>query len=98
MPTELATNLVQPVTKPDEPPVLALKVAPLEAVKPTGETVAITEVVETPPVQTAAAVQTPEPAKSMPNTASFLPLLGLIGLLSLIAAVALWGFPRRHAH
>jgi hypothetical protein len=91
MPTELATNLTLPVAKADEPPVIALKAAPLEAVKPTGEVVAITEVVEAPPVQTAAA----EPEKSLPKTASPLPLLGLIGLLSLGAGFALWGFPKR---
>jgi hypothetical protein len=91
MPTELATNLTLPVAKADEPPVIALKEAPLEAVKPTGEVVAITEVVEAPPVQTAAAA----PEKSLPKTASPLPLLGLIGLLSLGAGFALLGFPKR---
>jgi hypothetical protein len=91
MPTELETNLTLPVTKIDEPPVVALLEAPLEAVKPTGEAVSITEVVEAPPVQTAAA---PEPEK-LPKTASLLPLVGLIGLLSLGAGFALLGFPTR---
>ena len=91
MPTELAANLTVPVTSADEPPVVALKEAPLEAVKPTGETVAITEVVEAPPVQTASA----EPEKRLPKTASLLPLLGLIGFLSLGAGFALSGFPKR---
>jgi len=95
MPTELATNLTQPVTKADEPPVIALKEAPIEAVKPTGETVAISEVVEAPPVQLAAAAQPQEPEKSLPKTASPLPLLGLIGLLSLGAGFALWRLPKR---
>jgi hypothetical protein len=92
MPTELATNLTLPVASADEPPVIALKTAPIEAVKPTGEVVAMTEVVEAPPVQTAAAA---EPEKSLPKTASPLPLLGLIGLLSLGAGFALLGFPKR---
>jgi len=95
MPTELETNLTMPVTKADEPPVIALIEAPLEAVMPTGETVAITEVVEAPPVQAAAAVQTPEPEKRLPKTASLLPLAGLIGLLSLFAGFALWRLPKR---
>ena len=97
MPTELETNLTLPVTKADEPPVIALIEAPLEAVMPTGETVAITEVVEAPPVQTAEAVQTttPEPEKRLPKTASRLPLVGLIGLLSLGAGFALWRLPKR---
>jgi len=106
MPTELETNIIQPVASADEPPVIALKAAPIEAVKPTGESIAMTEVVETPPVQAAAevvktppvetaAVTTPEPEKSLPKTASPLPLLGLVGLLSLGAGFALLGFPKR---
>jgi len=94
MPTELATNLTQPITKADEPPVIALAEAPLEAVKPTGEAVAITEVVEAPPVETAA-MQTPEPEERLPKTASLLPLVGLIGLLSLFAGFGLWIFSKR---
>jgi len=93
MPTELATNLTLPVAKVDEPAVIALKEAPIEAVKPTGEVIPIAEVVEAPPVQTAAA----EPEKTLPKTASLLPLLGLIGLLSLGAGLALSGFPKRAA-
>jgi len=95
MPTELASNLTQPVASADEPPVVALKEAPIEAVKPTGEVVPVAEVVEAPPVQTAAAVQTAEPEKTLPKTASPLALLGLIGLVSLGAGFALLRFPRR---
>ena len=62
-------------------PVEALKTAPVIAVKPTGEEVAVTEVVEAPPVEVAAA-ETPAPA-TLPQTASHLPLVALIGLLSL---------------
>ncbi len=69
MPTELAAA-----------PVEALKTAPIEAVKPTGEVVALAEVVQPPPVQE---------AKLLPQTASSLPLVGLIGLLSLSAGAAL---------
>jgi hypothetical protein len=97
MPTELETNIVQPVATADEPPVIALKAAPIEAIKPSGESIAMTEVVETPPVETAAVAPTPEPEKSMPMTASSLPLLGLVGLLSLGAGIALLGFPKRSA-
>jgi hypothetical protein len=88
MPTELASTLVEPVKSADEAPVIALKEAPIEAVKPTGEVVAMTEVVEPPPVQTAA-VQSMEPDQSLPKTASPLPLLGLIGLLSLTGGAGL---------
>jgi hypothetical protein len=86
MPTELETDIVAPIKSADEAPVIALKEAPIEAVNPSGETVAMTEVVEPPPVETAA-VQSTE--KSLPKTASQLPLLGLIGLLSIAAGLGL---------
>ena len=93
MPSELATNLTMPIASLDEPPVIALKEAPIEAVKPTGEVVPIAEVVEAPPVK-AATAQTPEPEKRLPKTGSLLPLVGLIGLLSLFAGFALWRFQK----
>ena len=64
-------------------PVEALETAPVVAVKPTGEEVQVAQVVEPPPP-----VQMAE-AKSLPKTASTLPLVGLIGLLSLGIGVAL---------
>jgi LPXTG-motif cell wall-anchored protein len=84
MPEELAPMLVTPVKSADEPPVAALIAAPIEAVKPTGEVVAMNEVVEPPPVEIAEA--TP---RSLPKTASSMPLLGLIGLISIIAGLGL---------
>jgi len=88
MPAELATYITTPVKSADEAPVVALKEAPVTAVKPTGEEVDVAEVVESPPVQTAAV---------MPKTAGPLPLLGLIGLLSLGAGIALSAFRKRSA-
>lgn len=73
IPDEVAPNIVVPVRTASEPPVIALKEAPVMAVKPTGEIVPIAEVVVAPPVQTA----------SLPKTAGTLPLMALIGLLSL---------------
>ena len=89
IPAELAPNIVAPVKSLDEPPVVALKQAPIRAVTPRGEDVEIAQVVERPPVQTAAA--------RLPQTASTLPLLGLIGLLSLGAGFALSVFSKRTA-
>lgn len=62
-------------------PIDALKTAPVEAIKPTGEEVELAQVVEAPPVTT---------AKSLPQTASPLPLMGLMGLLLLGGGFALW--------
>jgi hypothetical protein len=79
IPDELAANIAAPVEKATEPPVIALEKAPVLAVEPTGETVPLAEVVETPPVQTA----------SLPKTASELPLLALMGILLLGAGFSL---------
>jgi hypothetical protein len=78
-------------------PIEALKTAPVEAVKPTGEEVKVAEVVELPPEVAAAKpveVAAAKPvevaaAQSLPQTASTLPLVGLIGLLSLGAGIGL---------
>jgi hypothetical protein len=88
MPAELAPMLVEPIKTADEPPVIALKEAPVEAVKPTGEVVAMTEVVEPPPVETAE-MQPTEATKSLPKTASPVPLMGLIGFLSIATGLGL---------
>jgi hypothetical protein len=71
IPDEVAENIVTPAATATETPVIALKEAPVKAVQPTGEEVAITEVVTPPPVQVAA----------LPKTASNLPLLALMGCL-----------------
>jgi hypothetical protein len=74
IPDAVAPNIVAPVRTATEPPVIALKEVPIMAVRPTGEDVAIAEVVEAPPMQTAA---------HLPKTASDLPLMAMIGLLCL---------------
>jgi hypothetical protein len=71
IPDDIATNYVVPIAAPTDPPAVALKEAPIKAVKPTGETVEIAEVVVPPPVQTA----------RLPKTASDLPFLAMIGFL-----------------
>jgi LPXTG-motif cell wall-anchored protein len=97
---ELAKIVNEPVlaTPIDLPaPVEALKTAPVIAVKPTGEEVAVTEVVEAPPVEVAnaeAPPATPTPA-TLPQTASHLPLVALIGLLSLGASLGLLFLAKR---
>jgi hypothetical protein len=86
--------LATPVELPA--PVETLKTAPIIAVKPTGEEVEVTEVIQTPPAEVAA-VETPAPVAALPQTASPLPLVGLIGLLSLGAGLTLWSFSKRAA-
>jgi hypothetical protein len=80
IPDEVAPYIVAPIKEATEAPVIALKQAPIMAVKPTGEIVAVTEVVAPPPVQTAA---------KLPKTASELPLVALMGFLCLGIGVSL---------
>lgn len=70
MPTDLADNTTKPAASVQEPQVAALQQAPLKAQQPTEEV----EIAE---------VFSPIPPTTLPQTASSLPLVGLIGLLSL---------------
>jgi len=84
---ELAKVYQQPILYiPDEiaaqPPLVALKAAPVRAVTPVGEDVPLAQVVEAPPLQLA----------SLPRTAGTLPLFGLIGLLSMAVGLSLKRF------
>jgi hypothetical protein len=81
---ELAKISNQPVlyTPVEVATVEDLQTAPIAAVNPTGEEIPVAEVVRTPPVEVAKA----EEAKTLPQTASYLPLLACFGLLSLGAA------------
>jgi hypothetical protein len=71
-----------------EPVVVQLKQVPVLAVKPTGEEVAVAEVVTAPPAETLVATND-APAAELPSTASPMPLIGLFGLLALGAAFGL---------
>jgi hypothetical protein len=79
IPEEVAPNIVAPAPTPTAPTVIALKEAPVAAVTPAGADIAVAQVVEPPPVQTAAV---------LPKTASSLPFVALIGLFCL--GVGLW--------
>src|SRR6185312_9573421 len=96
MPSELAPNLVLSVKSVNEPPVVVLRGAQVTAVKPTGEEVAIAEFLELPPLQTTSLLK-PDVVKSLPKTASLLPLVGLIGCLALGMNMVLWVMRKRSA-
>ncbi|MGA3325683.1 MAG: hypothetical protein ABSF45_14525 [Terriglobia bacterium] len=94
---ELAKIVNEPVlATPIELPAPAetLATAPVVAITPAGEEVAVTEVVTPPPTEVAAA-ETPAPAAALPQTASHLPLVGLIGLMSLGASLGLLFISKR---
>ncbi len=71
-----------------EPVIVQLKQVPVLAVQPTGEDVAVAEVVSAPPAETLVA-SNDAPAAELPKTASPMPLIGLFGLLALGAAFGL---------
>ena len=79
---ELAKIVNEPVlyTPVEVATVEDLQTAPIAAVTPTGEEAPLAEVVEAPPPEEVAE------AKTLPQTASYLPLLACFGLLSLGAA------------
>jgi len=95
---ELAKETNEPVLATslalDTAPVEALKTAPVEAVAPTGEPVAMAQVVEAPPAA-AAEPTTVASADPLPKTASPLSLIALIGLLMIGAGFAVSAFSKR---
>jgi hypothetical protein len=91
-PVEIEPEVIEPIKSADEPVVVTLKEAPVMAIKPTGEEVAMTEVVTTPPEKelVAEAVAPVEATEAtLPQGASPLPLIALAGLLALGGAWAL---------
>jgi hypothetical protein len=70
------------------------------AIKPTGEEVQLAQVVTPPPAQTEVATAAPASTvaeKTLPATASPLPLIGLFGLLALGGGLSLWAVRKRAA-
>ena len=95
-PVEIPLEVAQPIKTADEPVVVQLKQAPVLAIKPTGEEVELAQVVTPPPDQTQVAdAGAPANNRTLPKTASPLPLIGLFGLLLLGGAVTLRFVERR---
>lgn len=91
---ENAPVLATPIELTPETPVEVLKTAPVVAVKPTGEEVPVAEVVQAPPPAQPVAA---EPVAELPNTASPMPLVGLLGLLSLGVGLVISRISKRSA-
>jgi hypothetical protein len=96
--TELAKITHEPVLATpidlSSTPLEALKTAPVEAVAPSGETLEVAKVVDPPPAAAPVALRSVA-VKTLPQTASPLPAVGLIGLLSLITGFGLWMYFNR---
>lgn len=94
------TELQVEVAKPDAPEVVAvLRQAPVLAVKPTGETVELAQVIQTTPPPAVAVAAAPPPAQvavnRLPDTASQLPLIAMCGLLALVGALTIRSLSKR---
>src|SRR5438105_3617795 len=79
IPDEVAPNIIASIASATERPVIVLREVPIRAIRPTGEDVAVTEVVVPPPVQTA----------GLPKTASELPLVTLMGFICVGLSISL---------
>lgn len=82
--------LAIPIELTPETPVETLKTVPIVAVAPTGQEIPLAEVVQAPPPEAA-----PVAAEELPQTASPMPLLGLLGLLSLGTGLVFRGISKR---
>ena len=86
---DLPLEVTEPIRTIDEPAVAQLKEAPVAAIEPSGEEVALSREVTPIPAEPLVAPVT------LPSTASDLPLIGLFGLMTLCAAFALGAFTKR---
>ena len=91
---EIPAEVAEPVKSVDAPVVVELKRAPIMAIKPTGEEVQLAEVITAPPALTEVAMA-PAAETKLPDTASTLPLFGLLGLAALGGAFAVRTAARR---
>jgi hypothetical protein len=80
-PAELPLEVTEPIKSADAPFIVEMKRVPIMAIKPSGEEVQLAEVVTPPPTAEVAVASAPE--KTLPATASPLPLIALLGLLAL---------------
>lgn len=86
-PVDLPVEVAEPIKSAAEPVVAELKQAPIMAIQPTGEEVELAQVVTPPPViEEQAATPAPATERALPDTASSLPLVGLLGLIALAGA------------
>ena len=89
-PAELPLEIAEPIKSADEPVVAQLRAAPIMAAQPTGEEVQLAEVVTPPPpVEVIADAAPVVVEKTLPSTASLLPLMALFGLMMLGGAMVL---------
>jgi hypothetical protein len=86
---DIPLEVAEPAKLADAPVVEELKRAPIMAIQPSGEEVQLAQVITPPPAETQVAETQVATARTLPDTASSLPLIALFGLLALGGAFAL---------
>jgi hypothetical protein len=87
---EIPLEVAKPIKTADEAVVVQLKQVPVRAIQPTGEEVELAQVVTPPPAEVEVA-----DTRTLPKTASPLPLIALFGLVFLGGALTLRFTERR---
>jgi hypothetical protein len=87
-PAAIEQEVTEPIQSATEPRVVELHQAPVRAIRPTGEEVELAQVVTPPPAEEPVLIAQSRP-ETLPDTGSFLPLVGLFGLLALGGATVL---------
>ena len=77
-------EVAEPIKTADAPVVVQMKAAPVMAIQPSGDQVAMLEVVTPPP-----AMDTSASAATLPATAGSLPLIAMLGMIALGGALTL---------
>jgi hypothetical protein len=90
---EIPAEVAEPIKSANEPVVVELNRAPIRAVQPTGEEVQLAQVVTPPPAEELQASAVP--VRTLPDTSSTLPLMGLFGLMALGAGFAVRSAAKR---
>jgi hypothetical protein len=94
IPVEIPVEVAEPAHLTAAPVMAEMKRAPIMAIQPTGEEVQLAAVVTPPPAEVEVAAA-PAPVTTLPDTASNLPLIGLLGLMALGAAFAVRSIAKR---
>jgi hypothetical protein len=92
---DLPLEMTEPIKTVDAPVVVTLRTTPVMAFRPTGEEVQLAEVVTAPPAPVEVAAVPMVAEKTLPSTASPLPMMALLGLLAMGGFLALRGAEKR---
>jgi LPXTG-motif cell wall-anchored protein len=97
MTADIPLEVAQPTMTANEPVVVQMKQVPVMAYQPSGEQVAMADVVTPPPTMAPPPDAAPAAAAELPHTSSSSPLMALFGVLALGAALGIGLLQKRLA-